>query len=428
MRRLTSTIAVLLLALTGLTLLVAGGGRSGGYVVAAQFDNSGAIVAGEDVEVAGAVVGTVQSLGLTKRTYKAVLDLRIDNRRFVPFHQDASCTIRSQGVLAVEFVDCAPGTAGSPPLPLSGGVHVLNVQHTSSPIEFDLVTNIMREPAGEYLQTLLDELGTGLAAQGSDLGAVIRRANPGLAATDQVLQVLAQQNRALAQLAGSADRVLAPLAAERTSLAGFIATAQTTAAAPAAQAGNVERSIARLPGFLAQLRPTLAKLGTLADAGLPVIADLRATAPGLDTAIAELRPFAQRAIPATASLGRLTDVATPALRRARPLIAGLQHLAAPLTASAQNLSALTASFEAQAGLTHLLQLLFYSTNAVNGFDAGGHYARVELLSGACSEYTAGGYFGCASQFGGTSAVAKPIKAAADQQVRALLSYLFGARP
>jgi hypothetical protein len=307
---------------------------------------------------------------------------------------------------------------------------VLSVQHTSSPIEFDLVTNIMREPAGQYLATLLDELGTGLAARGSDLGAVLRRANSGLAATDQVLQILARQNRSLSQLATNADSVLRPLAAQRAALARFVSEAEVTAHAPAQQSANVERSLARLPGFLRALRRTLAQLGALSDQGLPVLAELHATAPALDRSIVALKPFAQRGLPALRSLGTLTDTATPALLRSRPLIEDIAQLGAHLVPSSTNLSALTRSFQKQGGIGHLLSLLFYSTNAVNGFDSGGHCARAELLSGACSEYTAKGYFGCASQFGGLSKVAKPIPAATDASTPALkqlLSYLLGGR-
>jgi hypothetical protein len=306
---------------------------------------------------------------------------------------------------------------------------VLTVQHTSSPIEFDLVTNIMREPAGQYLATLLDELGTGLAARGSDLGAVLRRANPGLAATGQVLQILAGQNRSLSQLATNADAVLRPLAKQRAALARFVSEAEVTAEAPAEQSANVERSIARLPGFLRALRPTLAQLGALSDQGLPVLVDLHATAPALDRSITGLKPFAQRGLPAVRSLGALTDTATPALLHSRALIQDIAGLSAHLAPSSNNLSSLTGSFQRQGGIGHLLQLLFYSTNAVNGFDAGGHYARAELLSGACSEYTAKGYFGCASQFGGLSQVAHPIPAADTRApaLKRLLSYLIGGR-
>jgi hypothetical protein len=55
-----------------------------------------------------------------------------------------------------------------------------------------------------------------------------------------------------------------------------------------------------------------------------------------------------------------------------------------------------------------MNILYGATNAVNGFDEVGHYARAEPLSGACSEYTSKGFFGCDAQWGPTADSAKPI--------------------
>ena len=64
---------------------------------------------------------------------------------------------------------------------------------------------------------ILDELGTGLAARGSDLNAVIHRANPALGNTDKVLKILASRTARLAKLATDSDAVLGPLAQQRRS-------------------------------------------------------------------------------------------------------------------------------------------------------------------------------------------------------------------
>ena len=103
-------------------------------------------------------------------------------------------------------MNCSPGTSNHKPLATmtSGpgkGEHFLPVTRTSSPINSDIVQNISRMPVHEALSRVIDELGTGLAARGSDLNAVIRRANPALGETDKVFKILASQNRQLAQLA-----------------------------------------------------------------------------------------------------------------------------------------------------------------------------------------------------------------------------------
>ena len=121
---------------------------------------------------------------------------------------------------------------------------------------------------------IIDELGTGLAARGSDLNAVIHRANPALGDTDKVLKILASQNRALAQLATNSDTVLAPLARERRQISGFVTQANTTAVASAQRAADISRTFQLFPSFLRQLRPLMADLGTLADQGTPVMTEL----------------------------------------------------------------------------------------------------------------------------------------------------------
>ena len=76
----------------------------------------------------------------------------------------------------------------------------------------------MRLPYRQRFAILLSEFGTGLAGRGEELNEVIHRANPALRETDQVLKILADQNRVLARLARDSDRVLEPLARERESL------------------------------------------------------------------------------------------------------------------------------------------------------------------------------------------------------------------
>ncbi|MGH2871783.1 MAG: MlaD family protein, partial [Solirubrobacteraceae bacterium] len=189
------------------------------YLVRAIFDDASYAATGEDVRIAGANVGSIQSLGVTKGN-RAAVTISIDNPAFEPFHANASCTIRPQSLIGEEYVDCLPGSAGQRPLSMirsgpGAGAHYLPVTRTSSPIDFDIVQDISTMPVRQALAVIIDEFGTGLATRGSDLNAVIHRANPALGETDQVLKILDRQNRVLAQLATTSDQVLAPLAKVR---------------------------------------------------------------------------------------------------------------------------------------------------------------------------------------------------------------------
>ena len=74
MRRLLATIAIVA-ACTGLVLAGTAGSDAGGdYLVRGIFDNGGFIVPGEDVRIAGANVGTVESVDVTDKDEIASLE------------------------------------------------------------------------------------------------------------------------------------------------------------------------------------------------------------------------------------------------------------------------------------------------------------------------------------------------------------------
>ena len=175
------------------------------YFVRAIFDNASTIVAGEDVKVAGVPVGVISDMNVTEDEQAAVT-LRIDNEDFTPWKDDASCTIRAQGLIGEKFVECEPGSTDAPELRQieegdGKGERLLPVENTSSPVDLDVINNTLRLPYRQRFSILLSEFGTALAGRGDELNEVIHRANPALRETDEVLQILADQNRELARLA-----------------------------------------------------------------------------------------------------------------------------------------------------------------------------------------------------------------------------------
>jgi hypothetical protein len=315
------------------------------------------------------------------------------------------------------YVDCTPGTAAAPALPriASGpgaGSYYLPVTRTSSPVDSDIVQDIYQQPIAQRLAIILDELGTGLAARGSDLNAVIRRANPALGNTDQVLKILASQNRALAKLATDSATVLGPLARQRNALADFIVQANTTSVASAQRARDTSRSIQLLPGFLQQLRPLMADLGTLADQGTPLASDLGQSAAALGREFQELTPFAATARTALIDLGAAAQQSQAPLVATLPLAKQLGQLGQQAVPAASSLDQLTSSLDKTGAIAQLMAVLFYGTTAANGFDSFGHYVRDELLVSDCTGYAITPVPGCSAKFAGGKATAASALASA----------------
>jgi phospholipid/cholesterol/gamma-HCH transport system substrate-binding protein len=406
-------LAAILAAIAVAALVVVGmaaGGEDGGYKVRAIFDNGAFLVKGEDVRVAGATVGHVESVDVTgldepahadgsPEPGKAVVVMDIEEAGVQDFREDASCLIRPQSLLGEKFVDCRvtePRAAGSePPMELEvipegepgAGERFLPLENNGKAVDLDLVNNIMREPYADRFRLILNDLGAGLAARGDELASIVERSNPALRETDRVLAILAKQNRTLANLARDGARIMAPLARERAHIRGFINNANVTAEASAERNPDLEASLERLPAFLRELRLTMGGLRRFSDSATPTVTALGDAAPAITRATEALGPFSEAGIPALRTLGNAAEQSGPDLIASDPLIKDLGRLGKETEPAAKGLAKLLGSLERTGGYRRLLEFVFYSAGGVNGFDEFGHFVRAVLPPNSCTHYS-----------------------------------------
>jgi phospholipid/cholesterol/gamma-HCH transport system substrate-binding protein len=380
-------------------LAISAGGSNGTYTVRAIFDDAGNIISGENVKIAGVKVGTVGSVTPTPRAKAAVI-LNITKPGFKDFRADASCDIRPQALIGEKFVDCLPtqprveGTPLPPPLKKiphgqeGAGQWLLPVENNHSPVDTDLLNDINRLPERQRLTIIVNELGAGLAGRGSDLAAVIRRANPALQELDQVLKILAGENRVLAKLAVDSDRALGPFAAVRNRVADFVVQSNTVAQASARQRGALDQNLKDFPPFLRQLGPSMDRLGRFADQTTPAFTDLKVAAPGINQAFTQLPAFSSSSEKYFTTLGSTAKVSGPALASILPLLGRLQQLGAAGKPFGSNLAELLTSLRSTGGLERLLDFIFLGTGITNGYDALGHFLRSEVIGApGCLTYS-----------------------------------------
>ena len=410
MRRL-AVMCTLAVAATVLVVVgtAASGGDSGGYEVRAIFDNAFTVIKGEDVRVSGVNVGKIKKLEVTPDNRAAVV-LDITRPGFDDWRQDATCTIRPQGLIGERFVECTPtqprpqGQAAPAALKVipdgqpGAGQRLLPVTQTSKPVDLDLVNDIQRLPERQRLAIILNELGAGVAGRAGDLNETIRRANPALGATNRVLTLLGRQNQVLRRLAIDSDKALGPVTRERAHVADFIQQANTVSRATAERRADLERNFERLPRFLAELRPTMTRLQGFADEFQPVLNDLRAASPDINRLFQQLGPFSQASIPAIQSLGDSSKVGRPALVSSKPIVDDLRGLLTQAKPLASNLADLTTSLRDSGGIERALDFLFYEVAATNGYDSIGHYLRAGLIVNTCTAYSSDPQPGCSAKF------------------------------
>jgi ABC-type transporter Mla subunit MlaD len=389
-------------------LSTSAGGSGGGYSVRAIFDDAGNLTIGEDVKVDGVKVGTVESVTATPHA-KAAVVLKIDNPGFQDFRVDAKCTIRPQALIGEKFVDCLPTqprVEGAPlPPPLrkipsgqeGAGQVLLPVTRTSSPVDVDLLGDISRLPERQRLTIIVNELGAGFAGRGSDLNAVIRRANPALQGLEQVFAILAKENKVLTDLAVEGDRATAPLAADRSRLVGFINSSNKVAQATANNRGALAQNFADFPAFLEQLGPAMERLGRFADQTTPTLTDLGIAAPGIDKTFESIGPFSKSSEAFFTAFGKNAKSSAAAIKQLEPLLPLAKSLGKQAKPFAGNFSGLLTSLKTSGGLERLLDFIYLGSGSINGYDALGHFLRAELVaSSGCLKYVSVGVSQCAS--------------------------------
>jgi ABC-type transporter Mla subunit MlaD len=440
--------AALIAAVVAVVLLVSGDDDAAdGYRVRAVFDNGGFMVTGELVRVAGANVGTIESVDVSMPgetvAYsddgkplavpgKAIIVMDITDPGFQDFRQDASCQIRPQSLIGEKFVDCRPTlprAPGSKPPPAlkqipdgetGAGEYLLPLGSSGTSVDPDLINDIQTLPYAQRFRLIFNELGAGLAGRGDDLEVLVKRANPVLRDADRLFGILSSQRDRLAQLTADSDAILQPLARERSHFAGFIANSGAAAQATAEHGAQLEESLQKFPTFLREFRQTMRSLQGFSDAAAPVFTDLGKAAPSLTDATRTLTPFSEATTVALKSLGATGAAAGPIFREADPVVRQAATLAKSGVAPTTELAKLFTNLKQTGGWNGLVELIYNTSASFNGFDQYGHFGRTLVTLSNCLNYIsqAVGTSGCNANFNGPNA-----GGATESSASALLSLL-----
>jgi virulence factor Mce-like protein len=368
-------------------------------------------VGGEDVKVAGVAAGTVKSVDLTDGRL-ALVEMDVDSP-FAPFRADARCDVRAQSLIGERFIQCDPGTADAGPLPTPAGADTptVPVDQDSAPIDLDLVFDVFRAPYSERLSIILNELGAGLTGRGEDLNKIIRSANPALAQARHVLATLNSQRAALRDGIDQSDKILAAVSAHPQSVGRFIGKLAAVSQRFGAHHDALEESVARLPGLLGQAEPALRQLDAISIDALPVVRNLRRSAPAARRLGKQLDPLARSARPTLARLGETAVQGRTALGDSLPFLDSLRRTLQGLEPISPTARDLVTSLVDHGGTEGLLRFFYNAALATSRFDGTSHIFPAHLVLGACGLYRENEppVEGCHGRFTNSSAVTSPAK-------------------
>jgi phospholipid/cholesterol/gamma-HCH transport system substrate-binding protein len=431
-RRIFIALALVVAVVAVILIASGGGGSSGEYRVRAIFENGAFMVNGEQVRVAGANVGTIESVNVSMPgetvAYsksgkpisvpgKAIIVMNISDPGFQDFRSDASCLIRPQSLIGEKFVDCRPTlprAPGSKPPPSlrqipsgqpGAGEYLLPLGSNSTSVDPDLINDIQTLPYAQRFRLILNELGGGLAGRGEDIKVLVMRANPVLRDVDRLFGILSAQRDRLAQLASDSETILRPLSRVKTHFAGFLTNAGAAAQASSERGADLEASLRKFPTFLREFRLTMGSLQDFSDAATPVFADLGKAAPSLTDATRTLTPFSEATTVALKSLGDAGEASGPIFREADPVVRKARDLAKSGVIPTTELAKLFTNIKQTGGWNGLVELIYNTTASFNGFDQYGHFGRTLVTLSNCLTYESSprGSSSCDAQFNGENA-------------------------
>lgn len=398
-------LCVVALAAAVLVISSVGAKSDDTYTVRAVFVNSAAVTNGADVRVAGANVGSINGVYVGKNDLASVI-LDIKDPAFQRFYADAKCRIRLQSLIGEKFIDCDPGTPTKPELavdPADDSRRILPHTQTSSPVDPDELLNNMREPQRERFRVIMNELGITLTGRGQDLQDLLNRFDPTFMNVNEILKILARENKQLVTMAEDGDKALKEMAANRDHIVGMFKHADQAARATNVKQRELAETLRLLPAFLRELDETAPVLENFANQAAPVAASARAASGDMSEFVSGMDEFVEAANPALKRFGDTADVfraQIPALQPVAETLRGIGQNRKSVT----NINKLLTSFEKQGGYANLAAMAVGLSAAGNGKDSFGHFMRSAIvLNGSCFLYAQQRNTGCAADFGGDRA-------------------------
>jgi len=100
-----------------------------GYNIIAKFESADGLSSGSDVKISGVKVGSVISQELDKKSFQAVVTIKLNNDVKIP--TDSSAKVASEGLLGSKYISIVPG----------GDIEFLSenqeIQFTQSSVNFE---------------------------------------------------------------------------------------------------------------------------------------------------------------------------------------------------------------------------------------------------------------------------------------------------
>jgi phospholipid/cholesterol/gamma-HCH transport system substrate-binding protein len=345
-----------------------------------RFATASQLVKGNEVQVGGNRIGTVEDIELSDDN-QADVTIRVKDD-IAPLHEGTTATIRltSLSGVANRYISLTPGPNSNSEL--EDGA-LISTDRTTPVVDLDQLFNALDEKTRRGLQQFITGNAEWYEGKGREANRAAKYFNPALSATRRLVGQLIADQGTLTSFLRNTSKAMAALAARRQEITDLVTNANGTMQAIGSESSSLDRALRVLPDTLRKgsttfvnLRATLDDLDVLVEASKPATKDLAPL-------FRELRPLVADARPTIRDLSRMVNTGGPSndltdLLRTTPALARASRSALgdarrSLRASLPNLK-----FGRPYGPELIGWLKDFGFSAA-AYDANGHYARVQPL-------------------------------------------------
>jgi phospholipid/cholesterol/gamma-HCH transport system substrate-binding protein len=348
------------------------------------FQTGGQLVPGNQVQVGGQPIGTVDSIKLTNDA-QAEVEITVDD----PLHEGSTALIRSTSLsgIANRYIAISPGPNNAPELDDGS---TLTTDKTTSPVDLDQLFDTFNKRTRVGLKDFIEGFGTVYSGNTEEARATYKFFAPSLQESTKLFAELNQDQEMLSRFLVMGSRVFRTVASRSDDLASLTSNANQAFGAIAQENESLSKTLEDIPPAFRQANTTFVNLRAALDDLDPLIRDTGQVAPQLAPFLRSLRPVLNEAQPVLSNVtlslkrpGSNNDLAdtlrlSPSVERAaaRGVDPTLQALA-----DSQHLVEFVRPYSPD-----LFAALGKLGTAAGYYDINGHYLRAQPAGGNVFDY------------------------------------------
>jgi len=296
-----AALAAVLIGIAAVVYVLFGMGNDD-FTYKARFINASQLVKGDQIEIGGTPVGSIEAIDLTEDG-QAQITFSLEHK-YGPLRHGTKAIVRQASLSGVanRYIDIQPGPGTN--AALTPG-EVLGTDHTTSAVDLDQVFNIFGPRQRKALSQLIRGFSATYTGKSKQANAGWLYLNPALASSARLFQALNSDPTQLRTFIDANGKLVTDVAAKQADLAGLVNNLANTTRAIGTQRRALASAIVGLPPFMRKANTAFVNLRATLDDLKPLVDESKPVAKKLRPFLRQLRPLAINARPTVRDLSQL---------------------------------------------------------------------------------------------------------------------------